>query len=138
MNTFFSDKKILWRKMAKIWLKIWLKVKENGTKKNQSGENGGERKKNPGANPADGRCCVYQHHGKCFVNAWVVKRDRFWARSFMVLGDIWHCVKSQLIATAGNLTAVRYRDTGYSPPPHCSPSCSNVDWFYSRIMLSPS
>ena len=33
MNTFFSDKIILWRKMAKIWLKIWLKVKENGTKK---------------------------------------------------------------------------------------------------------
>ena len=31
--------------MAKIWLKIWLKVKENGTKKNQIGENGGERKK---------------------------------------------------------------------------------------------
>ena len=29
----FSDKIILWRKMAKIWLKIWLKVKENGTKK---------------------------------------------------------------------------------------------------------
>ena len=29
MNTFFSDKIILWRKMAKIW----LKVKENGTKK---------------------------------------------------------------------------------------------------------
>ena len=33
MNTFFSDKIILWRKMTKIWLKIWLKVKENGTKK---------------------------------------------------------------------------------------------------------
>ena len=33
MNTFFSDKIILWRKMAKIWLKIWLKVKESGTKK---------------------------------------------------------------------------------------------------------
>ena len=33
MNTFFSGKIILWRKMAKIWLKIWLKVKENGTKK---------------------------------------------------------------------------------------------------------
>ena len=33
MNTFFADKLILWRKMAKIWLKIWLKVKENGTKK---------------------------------------------------------------------------------------------------------
>ena len=33
MNTFFSDKIILWRKMAKIWLKIWLIVKENGTKK---------------------------------------------------------------------------------------------------------
>ena len=45
MNTFFSDKIILWRKMTKIWLKIWLKVKENGTKKNQIGENGGERKK---------------------------------------------------------------------------------------------
>ena len=29
MNTFFSDKIILWRKMTKIW----LKVKENGTKK---------------------------------------------------------------------------------------------------------
>ena len=29
----FSDKIILWRKMAKIWRKIWLKVKENGTKK---------------------------------------------------------------------------------------------------------
>ena len=29
----FPDKIILWRKMAKIWLKIWLKVKENGTKK---------------------------------------------------------------------------------------------------------
>ena len=41
MNTFFSDKTILWRKMAKIW----LKVKENGTKKNRIGENGGERKK---------------------------------------------------------------------------------------------
>ena len=51
MNTFFSDKIILWQKMAKIWLKIWLKVKENGTKKNQIGENGGERKKNPSANP---------------------------------------------------------------------------------------
>ena len=51
MNTFFSDKIILWRKMAKIWLKIWLKVKENGTKKNQIGENGGERKRNPSANP---------------------------------------------------------------------------------------
>ena len=39
--------------MAKIWLKIWLKVKENGTnKKNQIGENCGERKKNPSANPA--------------------------------------------------------------------------------------
>ena len=25
--------------------KIWLKVKENGTKKNQIGENGGKRKK---------------------------------------------------------------------------------------------
>ena len=37
--------------MAKIWLKIWLKVKENGTKKNQIGKNGGERKKNPSANP---------------------------------------------------------------------------------------
>ena len=37
--------------MAKIWLKIWLKVKENGTKKNQIGENGGERKRNPSANP---------------------------------------------------------------------------------------
>ena len=23
----------MWLKMAKIWLKIWLKVKENGTKK---------------------------------------------------------------------------------------------------------
>ena len=33
MNTFFSDKIILWRKVTKIWLKIWLKVKENGTKK---------------------------------------------------------------------------------------------------------
>ena len=33
MNTFFSDKIILWQKMAKIWLRIWLKVKENGTKK---------------------------------------------------------------------------------------------------------
>ena len=33
MNTFFSDKIILWQKMTKIWLKIWLKVKENGTKK---------------------------------------------------------------------------------------------------------
>ena len=33
MNTFFSDKIFLWRKMAKIWLKIWLKVIENGTKK---------------------------------------------------------------------------------------------------------
>ena len=51
MNTFFSDKIILWRKMAKIWLKIWLKVKENGTKKNQIGENDGERKRNPSANP---------------------------------------------------------------------------------------
>ena len=54
MNTFFSDKIILWQKMAKIWLKIWLKVKENGTK-NQIhvfGKNGGERKKNPSANPA--------------------------------------------------------------------------------------
>ena len=51
MNTFFSDKIILWRKMTKIWLKIWLKVKENGTKKNQIGENGGERKKNPSAKP---------------------------------------------------------------------------------------
>ena len=39
--------------MAKIWLKIWLKVKENGTKKNQTGENGGERKKNPSANPVN-------------------------------------------------------------------------------------
>ena len=39
--------------MAKIWLKIWLKVKENGTKKNQIGENGGERKKNPSANPVN-------------------------------------------------------------------------------------
>ena len=37
--------------MAKICLKIWLKVKENGTKKNQIGENGGERKRNPSANP---------------------------------------------------------------------------------------
>ena len=37
--------------MAKIWLKIWPKVKENGTKKNQIGENGGERKRNPSANP---------------------------------------------------------------------------------------
>ena len=54
MNTFFSDKIILWRKMAKIWLKIWLKVKENGTKKNQIGENGGERKRNPSANPVVG------------------------------------------------------------------------------------
>ena len=35
--------------MTKIWLKIWLKVKENGAKKNQIGENGGER--NPSANP---------------------------------------------------------------------------------------
>ena len=41
----------LWRTMAKIWLKIRLKVKENGTKKNQIGENGGERKRNPSANP---------------------------------------------------------------------------------------
>ena len=41
----FSGKIILWRKMAKIWRKIWLKVKEIGTKKNQIGENGGERKK---------------------------------------------------------------------------------------------
>ena len=40
--------------MAKIWLKIWLKVKENGTKKNQIGENGGERKRNPSANPVRG------------------------------------------------------------------------------------
>ena len=40
----FSDKIILWPKMAKIWLKIWLKVKENGTKKNQIGENGGKEK----------------------------------------------------------------------------------------------
>ena len=47
----FSDKIILWRKMAKIWFTIWLKVKENGAKKNQIGENGGERKKNPSANP---------------------------------------------------------------------------------------
>ena len=31
--------------MVKIWLEIWLGVKENGTKKNQIGENGGERKK---------------------------------------------------------------------------------------------
>ena len=37
--------------MAKIWLKTWLKVKENDTKKNQIGENGGERKRNPSANP---------------------------------------------------------------------------------------
>ena len=33
MNTFFSDKIIFLAKMTKIWLKIWLKVKENGTKK---------------------------------------------------------------------------------------------------------
>ena len=33
------------------WPKIWLKVQENGTKKNQIGENGGERKINPSANP---------------------------------------------------------------------------------------
>ena len=37
-----------WRKVAKIWHKF----QENGTKKNQISENGGERKKNPSANPA--------------------------------------------------------------------------------------
>ena len=31
--------------------KIWLKVKRKWHKKNQIGENGGERKRNPSANP---------------------------------------------------------------------------------------
>ena len=52
MNTFFSDKIILWQKMAKIWLKSGSKLKKMAQKKNQTGENGGERKKNPSANPA--------------------------------------------------------------------------------------
>ena len=48
--------------MAKIWLKIWLKVKENGTKKNQIGENGGERKRNPSANPDSFQITQMQLH----------------------------------------------------------------------------
>ena len=47
----FSDKIILWQKMAKIWLKIWLKVKENGTKKIKLAKMVAKEKKNPSANP---------------------------------------------------------------------------------------
>ena len=50
MNILFSDKIILWRKMAKIWLKIWLKVKENGTKKS-NWQKWLRKKKNPSTNP---------------------------------------------------------------------------------------
>ena len=35
----------------------WPKFKETGTKKNQIGESGGERKKDPCANPAGPRAC---------------------------------------------------------------------------------
>ena len=52
MNTFFSDKIILWRKMAKILLKIWHKVKENGTKNIKLAKMVAKEKKNPSANPA--------------------------------------------------------------------------------------
>ena len=45
--------------MAKIWLKIWLKVRK-WHKKNQIGENGGERKKNPSANPAMSKIRNYE------------------------------------------------------------------------------
>ena len=51
MNTFFSDKITLWQKMAKIWLKIWLKVQENGTKKIKLAKMAAKEKKNPSANP---------------------------------------------------------------------------------------
>ena len=39
--------------MAKIWLKIWLKVKENGTKKIRLAKMVAKEKKNPSANPAN-------------------------------------------------------------------------------------
>ena len=44
--------KIFWRKWPKVWLKFGSKLKKMA-QKNQIGENDGERKKNPGANPAD-------------------------------------------------------------------------------------
>ena len=37
--------------LGEKWPKNWLQVQENGAKKNQIGENGGERKINPSANP---------------------------------------------------------------------------------------
>ena len=39
--------------MAKIYLKIWLKVKENGTKKIKLAKMVAKEKKNPSANPGE-------------------------------------------------------------------------------------
>ena len=41
--------------MTKIWLKIWLKVKENGTKKFKLAKMVAKEKKNPSANPVYGK-----------------------------------------------------------------------------------
>ena len=60
MNTFFSDKIILWRKMAKIW----LKVKENGTKKIKLAKMVA-KEKNPSVNPVLlGSCLLFR---TCFT-----------------------------------------------------------------------
>ena len=67
----------------------------------------------------DGQHCIYRRHGEYFTQACVVKRDRFGGISVMVWGDFSHGVKSQLIVTVGNLTAVRYRDEVFL---RCSPS----------------
>ena len=53
--------------------------------------------------------------GTSFIDSCIVERDRFGAVSVMIRGGISDGVKSQLIVTAGNLTALRYRDEVHHP-----------------------
>ena len=53
-------------------------------------------------------------HGKCFIDASVIKRDMFGDGSVVVWSGISHGLKLQLVVVGGNLTRIRYRQN--SPP----------------------